>query len=151
MGDQEEGSPRFGLHRLDQLEDLRLDGDVQAGGRLVGDQEVWPNAKGDTDHHTLAHPATELVRVALGHSLGSRDPGAAQHGDGLCIGRAVRHPFVERIDTSKLVSDPHQWIQGGAGILKNHGDLPATDVAHFTLGESKEVDAIKDYLARERR
>ena len=54
--------PRQILH---QLEDLRLDGDVERGGRLVGDDELGIAGEPDRDHHALAHAAGELVRILL--------------------------------------------------------------------------------------
>jgi hypothetical protein len=39
MRDQHQGHARVALQRHQQIEDLRLDGDVERGGRLVGDQQ----------------------------------------------------------------------------------------------------------------
>ena len=47
----------------DQVEDLRLHGDVERRGRLVGEQQLRPAGQGDGDHHPLAHAARQLVRV----------------------------------------------------------------------------------------
>ena len=44
-------------------QDLRLDGDVERGGRLVGDDQVGPVQQRDGDRHALAHAAGELVRI----------------------------------------------------------------------------------------
>ncbi len=46
----------------EQVEDLRLDGDVERGGRLVGDQQARAVGDRHRDHHALAHAARELVR-----------------------------------------------------------------------------------------
>ena len=48
--------------RLQHLEDLRLDGHVQRGGRLVRDDQVRVVGDRDRDHRALAHAAGELVR-----------------------------------------------------------------------------------------
>ena len=58
---------------LHQLEDLRLDGDVERGGRLVGDDELRIAGEPDRDHHALAHAAGELVRILLEPALGVGD------------------------------------------------------------------------------
>ena len=47
----------------DQVEDLRLDRDVERGGRLVGDQQLRIAGERHGDHHALAHAARELVRI----------------------------------------------------------------------------------------
>ena len=45
-----------------QIEDLLLNGDVERGSRLVGDQELRIAGNGDGDHHALALPSRHLVR-----------------------------------------------------------------------------------------
>ena len=46
-----------------QFEDLRLHRHVERGGRLVGDQQVGLVRKRHGDHHALALPAGQLVRI----------------------------------------------------------------------------------------
>ena len=65
--------PRSAHERAQQVEDLRLDGDVQRSGRLVGDQQLRLAGERHRDHRTLAHPAGELVRVVVQTLLGARD------------------------------------------------------------------------------
>ena len=47
-----------------QLEDLRLHGDVERGGRLVGDQEIGLVGQRHGDHDALALAAGQLMRIA---------------------------------------------------------------------------------------
>ena len=49
----------------EQLQDLRLDGDVERGRRLVGDQQLRRAGERHRDHDALAHAAGELVRVGV--------------------------------------------------------------------------------------
>ena len=46
-----------------QRHDLRLHGDVERGGRLVGDQQARIAGERHGDHHALAHAARQLVRI----------------------------------------------------------------------------------------
>ncbi len=46
-----------------QPQDLRLDGDVERGRRLVGDQQRRPAHQRHGDHHALAQAAGKLVRI----------------------------------------------------------------------------------------
>ena len=46
-----------------QGQNLRLDGDVERGCRLVGDQELRPRRERHGDHDALAQTARELVRI----------------------------------------------------------------------------------------
>ena len=59
--------------RLHLGEDLRLDGDVERGGRLVGDQQRGPVQQRDRDRDPLAHAAGELVRIGVQPLVGRGD------------------------------------------------------------------------------
>ena len=48
-----------------QLEDLSLDGHVECGRRLVGDDERRIAGEADRDHYALAHAAGEMVRILV--------------------------------------------------------------------------------------
>ena len=54
------------LELLDQLENLRLNRDVERGRRLVGDEQLRLARQRHRNHHALAHAAGELVRIAVG-------------------------------------------------------------------------------------
>ena len=51
------------LQVLQQLQDLRLHGDVERGRRLVGDEQVGAVGERHGDHHALALAARELMRI----------------------------------------------------------------------------------------
>ena len=53
------------LQLAEQVEDLRLHGDVEAGGGLVGQEQPRGAGQGDGDHDPLAHAARELEGVGL--------------------------------------------------------------------------------------
>ena len=81
MGDEQHRHAELVLQALDQLEDLRLDGDVERGGRLVGDQHLRLAGERHGDHGALAHAARQVVRVlvvALGRARGCRRGRAAR-------------------------------------------------------------------------
>ena len=73
--------PNSRLQVGEQVEDLRLDGDVERGGRLVGDQQLRVVGQRHRDHGALPHAAGELVRVLV-------DP--ARRAAGCRPGRACR-------------------------------------------------------------
>ena len=70
-----------------EVEDPRLDRHVERGRRLVGDQDLRIARERHRDHHPLAHPAGELVRVLV-------DPAARVAGCGR--GRGARAPALGR-------------------------------------------------------
>ena len=59
---------------LEQLEQLRLDRDVERGRRLVGDQQLRVGASAIAIRGALAQPAGELVRVLESRRSGSGTP-----------------------------------------------------------------------------
>ena len=64
--DEQVGQPELVLKVLEQVDDLRLYGDVECGDRLVGDDELGPQRKCPRDADALALAAGELVREAVG-------------------------------------------------------------------------------------
>ena len=80
VGDQQQRHAEPALQiAASSCQDLRLDGDVERGGRLVGDQQVGLVGERHGDHHPLALAARELVRVGVEPRLGvgDADAGAA--------------------------------------------------------------------------
>ena len=67
--------PSLLLQVEDEVEDLRLDGDVERGGRLVGDQHLRIAGERHRDHGALAHAAGQLVRIFLARAAPA--PGCA--------------------------------------------------------------------------
>ena len=75
------------LQVLQQVEDLRLHGHVERGGRLVGDQQLRVVDQRHRDHRALAHAAGELVRVVVDAAVRLRDADPVEHLDRLARGR----------------------------------------------------------------
>ena len=65
--------PSSSRRSQEQLQDLVLDGDVERGRRLVGEQQLRDAGERDGDHRPLAHAAGELVRIVLEPPRGGRD------------------------------------------------------------------------------
>ena len=61
--DQHQRHAELALQLGQQVQDLRLDGHVERGGRLVGDDQLGPAHQRHGDHHALAQAAGELVRI----------------------------------------------------------------------------------------
>ena len=68
----------------EQIEDARLDRDVERGGGFVGDQQLRPGRERLRDHHALLHAARQLVRIPLHDLAGIGDARLRQRsGDAL--------------------------------------------------------------------
>src|SRR5699024_9647699 len=66
VGDEEIGQPELVLQILEQVDDLRLNRDIERGNRLVADDEIRICGERAGDADTLSLTAGELVRVAVG-------------------------------------------------------------------------------------
>ena len=65
MGDQNERSALL-LHQLiHELENLRLYGHIQGGGRLIGDDELRIGSQSDRNDDPLPHTARKLMGVGF--------------------------------------------------------------------------------------
>ena len=65
MSDEQDRHPQACLQVLEQGQNLRLNGDIQRRGRLVGDQQVGIVGQGHGDHHPLALAAGQLMRQGI--------------------------------------------------------------------------------------
>ena len=57
MGDKNHRGLFSALQFGDQFDDTRLNGDVERGGRLVGDEKLRLAGEGHRNQHALAHAA----------------------------------------------------------------------------------------------
>ena len=69
MGDEHVGQPLLLLQILEQVEHLRLNGDVQGGDRLIADDELRVQGQGARDAHALAAAAVQLMRIGVAQAL----------------------------------------------------------------------------------
>src|SRR5262245_40695809 len=53
------------LNVLEQIEILRLNGHIQAGGRLIGNEQFWLTGNTNSADNALAHAPTHLVWILL--------------------------------------------------------------------------------------
>ena len=123
----------------EQLEDLRLDGDVERGGRLVGDDERRVHDERHRDHHALAHAAGELVRIlarALRRARGCRRARASR--PRAPTRRACDMPRVHARDLGDLVADGEDRVERGHRLLEDHRDAVAADRAACSRSSSVE-------------
>ena len=76
------------------VQDLRLHGDVERGGRLVGDDDLGIVDHRHRDHHALPHATGEFVRILLGPPVRLRDADDVQHLEHPCRGDLLGHLVV---------------------------------------------------------
>ena len=92
VGDQHHGHAEVGLELAHQVEDLGLDGDVEGGGGLVGDEQLGAGGQRHGDHHPLGHARPRA---------GAGTPGPARLASGM--------PTLRSISTARLARRPSAW------------------------------------------
>ena len=136
------------MQALQQVENLRLNRHVQRGGRLVGDNQARVAHDGHGDHNALAHAAGKLVRILLHAALriGNFDhPELFEHEVArFLFGNAL----VDAQRLGQLVADGEKRVERGHGILKDHADLVAADLAEHFGREPRQIRSVKDHLVR---
>ena len=90
----------------------------------------------DGDHHPLAHPAAELVRVGPQAPLGRRDADARRAARPPACGRRRAPCRRARVSTSiDLVADGEDRVERAHRVLEDHRDLTAADPAQLALAQ----------------
>ncbi len=147
VGDQHDRRRGALLHAPQGVQDLRLDGHVQGGGRLVGDDHVRVVGHRHGDDGPLPHPAGELVRVVPGPvgGVGDADQVEQLHGPGPGLGFADVLVGQDRL--LELPADRVHGVQAGHGVLEDHGDLLAPDSGLLLVGQPEQVAAAEVDLA----
>jgi hypothetical protein len=141
--DQDQRRAGLSLQLDDQLEDLRLDRDIQRGGRLIGNQHLGIAREGHGDHRALAHAAGELVRILAGALLRLGDPNLAQHLHRLFPHGRRRKVLVQADRLADLLADAEHRVERGHRLLEDHRQLVAAHVAHRGLVERQQVAAVE--------
>ena len=63
VGDEDVGQPVFVLQIEEQVDDLRLDRDIESARRLVGQQKLWLQRQRPRNADPLALPTAEFAGI----------------------------------------------------------------------------------------
>ena len=133
--------PRSRCSVLQQVEDLRLDGDVEGGGRLIRDQQARGAGDRHRDHHALAHAAGELVREGGEAALGGGDADLLQQLDRPPARGAAVEALVHAQRLGELEADGEAGVEARLRVLEDHGHLLAGDGASVAVGDRAQIAA----------
>ncbi len=148
VGDQHHRRAGLAVGRLQRLEHLGLDGHVERGGRLVGDDHVRPVGHRHRDHHALAHPARELVRVLVEPPRRVGDPEQPEQLAGpLPAGRPGRRPVVRPDRLGELGADPGDRVQRGHRVLQDHRQVAAPHPAELAVAQPEQLLPVQPHRA----
>src|SRR6266850_1658419 len=147
MRDEDQGHARLALDVLEEIEILRLDGDVEVRRRLVGDDDPRLAGQRDRADDALPHAAAHLVGILAHPPLGGGDPDGAEKVLHALAQRAAVQVLVKERGLRHLPPDGEERIEGRHRILQDHGDAPATDAAQLALALAGQVFSVEDDAA----
>ena len=148
VGDEQNRHAKLALEGAQEIEDLRLDGDVERGGGLVGDEQGGIAGEGHRDDHALPHAAGELMRVFQGADFRGRDTHLSEHLDREAGGFGLVAGAMEKKNLGELAADTVDGIERGHWLLKNHADPTAPDAEQVGGCGGGEVGALEaDFAA----
>jgi len=144
----------------EQVDDLRLDRNVERGDRLVADEEVGLHGERAGDGDPLALPAGELVRIAA--DIVRIEPDRLEPCSRDSAGLLSLHQPVRQRPLEDGLADTHARVERGEGVLE-HGLDPRRQLAaarrdrgavekHATLARHQDAgdDAAEGRLAAAR-
>ena len=142
MGDEDNGQVALLLDLVDQFQDLGLNGNVQSGGGLVADQDLGVAGQSDGDNDTLTHTAGELEGILIETLFHVGDTYGAHQIQGAVFGFLLADLVVQMEHLSDLLTDLHDGVQSGQGVLEDQTDTVTADGVELILGQFGQVHAV---------
>jgi hypothetical protein len=139
MADEQEADARLTPEARQQAQNLRLDGDIECGGRFVEDQECGAASQRRGDQRTLFHPPRELVREGAGNLGRVVDPHRAQRDLGAAERLRQRQAKMLHHRLGDLAADAQCRVERGERILKHRADPPSEHPPAFCRGKAGDV------------
>ena len=142
VGDEDHRHVALALLVGEQVEDLRLHGDVERGGGLVGEEQLRAAGQRDGDGDALAHAAGELVRVLVEAPLGLGDADGVEELERLLVRLVLGDVEVVAEGLGDLPADLHHRVERGHRVLEDHRHLGAPDGSQLVLRCADELLAL---------
>ena len=148
VGDQDDRGAELLLQAAQQVEDLRLDRDVERGGRFVGDQQLGIARQRHADHRALPHAAGQLVRIGAGARVPDRGCRPARSiSIARCQAAARDVAAMQAHRLGDLLAHGEHRVQRGHRILVDHRDVAAAQRAQARGVHRHDVLAVEQDAA----
>ena len=148
MADEDDRETKLGAQLLQQHQDMRLGGDVEAGDDLIGDDEVRLQRQSPRDAGALALATGELVRIAVDERRRQTDEIEQRGGTVAAITPALQ-PAIDL----ELARQGHRQrqarIERRLRILEDHLD-PRAQRAQRSFRQVADLGAVELDAARRR-
>ena len=143
MSDPDDGHTELSLQVGDELDDLRLDGDVQGGRRFVRNEQSRSADDGHRDHDSLPLTARELVWIVGEAALCVRDADHRQRLDGLPAGVGPCNLLVPPQRLGQLFADREHRVEAGHRVLENHRDVLSSRRLNLGIAAAEQLAIIE--------
>ena len=147
VGDQDRRHAALASQFHDQFHHRLLGGDVETGGRLVGDQELRAAGERQCNDDALAHASGKLERIGVIAFARPRDPHLIERLDRLLGDLRRRRLDVLEQDILDLMTDLADRIERRARVLEDHRDFTAAQAAHLVFAGVADVDVGEHHRA----
>ncbi len=147
MGDEDQRGAKPLLQIADEAEDLRLDGDVERGGGLVGNEDARVACQGQGNHGALAHTARQFVRELFGAARGIGHLHQLQRLEGALHRRAMANFAMLAHGFGDLFANGQHWVECGQRLLEDHRDALAAQILDAMLIHGEQILAVDQDLA----
>ncbi len=148
MGDQDHAHLEFFLQVRQEVQDLRLDGDIQGGCRLVRYDQVGPTHQCHGDHHPLTQTTRQLVRILRQTRSRGRNADLLEKEDCAFARLGFVEGDVAAIDLDQLIANGVGGIQRRHRLLKDHRHVDAAQGSHLVFLQVADVLAQEVQLVR---
>ena len=149
VGDQQQCHAALALQAFKQRENLGLDGHVERGGRLVGNQHLGLARQRDRNHHALLEPAGKLMRVGIPASGRVRHAHFGEQGEAAFAHLLAAQFQMRGQRLADLLANRKHRVERAHRLLKHHADPRAAAFAHRGFGQTHQILAAEPYDAIE--
>jgi hypothetical protein len=142
MGDEQNRHIKLSLKAFEQIYHLGLDGYIQSGCGLIGDEQLRIIGQGHGNHGALPLPSGQFVGIGDHTLAGILNADQFQQFLGFLTGLGFTEPFVQQEHLVYLSFDGMQGVKSGHGFLENHADLIAPQRLDLIVGCPEGFDII---------
>ena len=145
--DEQHRHAHLGAQLAQQVQNLRLNGHVQSGGGLVGNEQARLVGEGHRDHHPLALASRQFMRIGAQPPLGVPQAHPAQQVQRAQARRLGPQPLMHHQRFAHLLIDGVQGVEGRHRLLEDHAHLAAAHVEQTRLVRADHLFALHQNAA----
>ncbi|KAH0444816.1 hypothetical protein KCU90_g743, partial [Aureobasidium melanogenum] len=145
---QQQGHRQLATQTVEQVENARLNRDVERRGRLVGNQQTRPAGNRHRDHHALPLAAGQLVRKVEHPPLRLRNPHQFEqlHGTLPCRGFGQALMLAQGLDD--LRADRQHGIERRHRLLEDHRNLLPANLPNLARRQIEQLTTVEAQAPR---